>query len=245
MSKANTLLNSIDSQVSAKFYGIQRILKDGSVLVDDLGSIVPASIMLHDMEELQPTMVNYMNNWGCEHLGTSIEELNTLGSNYYSKYFINEEVCAALDGVGNYILAADFDKQYSFFQRVKLYEVQDYKWFYSVCKVVEIKKKNETSQKLIILSSPVEGVDLVISRVNKVLDQDVYIKNNYKIFACLTKREKTIIAMVANGKSSKEIAEELFISIHTVHTHRKNIIQKTDCQSFANLLKFAVAFELF
>ena len=96
-----------------------------------------------------------------------------------------------------------------------------------------------------MVSSPVEGIDLMISRVNKILNQDVYIKKNYKIFACLTKREKMIITMVANGKSSKEIAEELFISIHTVHTHRKNIIQKTECQSFANLLKFAVAFELY
>jgi len=95
-----------------------------------------------------------------------------------------------------------------------------------------------------MLSSPMEGIDLMISRVNKVLDEDIYIKNNYRIFASLTKREKTIIAMIANGKSSREMAEELFISIHTINTHRKNIINKTGCNSFASLLKFSIAFEL-
>jgi len=233
-----------ESELSQQLYGVQKNLKDGTYAIDDLGSILPASVMMHDIEDLQPLRVSYMNNWGCEHLGTSVNEINALGDAYYSKYFIKEESYAIFEGIGRYLHAADFDKQYNFFQRVKLHHETDYKWFYSVCRLIKMKEGNEIVDKMIMLSSPVEGIDLMISRVNKVLDEDIYIKNNYRTFALLTRREKVIISMIANGKSSKEIADELFISIHTVNSHRKNIIQKTECQSFAALLKFALAFEL-
>lgn len=42
----------------------------------------------------------------------------------------------------------------------------------------------------------------------------------------LTIREKEILKLVATGKSNKEIADELFLSIHTVKNHLKNILQK-------------------
>lgn len=230
--------------LNQKLHGVQKNLKDGLYPINDLGSILPASVMMHDMEKMQPLGICYMNNWGSEKLGTSVNEINALGDAYYSKYFVKEESYAIFDGIGKYLYEADFDKQYNFFQRVKLYQKTDYKWFYSVCKLIKIREGSDTVNKMIMLSSPVEGIDLMISRVNKVLDEDIFIKNNYRIFASLTKREKTIIAMIANGKASKEMADELFISIHTINTHRKNIINKTGCNSFAALLKFAIAFEL-
>ena len=42
----------------------------------------------------------------------------------------------------------------------------------------------------------------------------------------LTKREKEVLELVAQGLTAQEIAEALFVSIDTVETHRKNIIQK-------------------
>ena len=42
----------------------------------------------------------------------------------------------------------------------------------------------------------------------------------------LTAREKDILKLVAAGKSNKEIADELILSIHTVKNHLKNILQK-------------------
>lgn len=53
-------------------------------------------------------------------------------------------------------------------------------------------------------------------------------------------REKDIIRCVAKGKSNKEIAEELFISVHTVATHRRNISSKLGIHSAAGLTIFAL-----
>ncbi|WP_430612674.1 response regulator transcription factor [Flavobacterium sp. JP2137] len=235
---------SQERELSQQLHAVQRNLAQGMYGIADLGNILPASVMLHDMVELQPQGISYMNNWGCERLGTSVAEINTMGDTYYSKYFIQEETSAIFDGLRGFLDDEDFSKQYNFFQRVKLHRETTYKWFYTVCKLIKITHEKEVLDKMILLSSPVEGIDYMINRVNKVLDEDIYIKNNYKTFALLTKQEKVIIALIAQGKSSKEIADELFISIHTVSTHRKNIIQKTSCTSFASLLKFAMAFEL-
>ncbi len=56
----------------------------------------------------------------------------------------------------------------------------------------------------------------------------------------LSNREKEILAAVAHGKTNKEIADDLFISINTVVTHRKNIARKTGINSIAGLTVYAI-----
>ncbi len=48
-------------------------------------------------------------------------------------------------------------------------------------------------------------------------------------------REKQILQLVLQGKNSHKIAEELFISPHTVSVHRKNLLRKTNCSSFLDI----------
>lgn len=55
----------------------------------------------------------------------------------------------------------------------------------------------------------------------------------------LSERETEIVVLIAEGFSSKEIAEKLFISPRTVETHRKNIMNKMGFQSVADLVRFA------
>jgi DNA-binding CsgD family transcriptional regulator len=56
----------------------------------------------------------------------------------------------------------------------------------------------------------------------------------------LTLREKEILRQVAMGFSNKEIADSLFISIHTVITHRKNITGKLGIKSISGLTVYAI-----
>lgn len=55
----------------------------------------------------------------------------------------------------------------------------------------------------------------------------------------LSPREIEIIRFVAQGKSAKEIADELFLSLHTVDTHRRNILVKLNLKNIADLTRFA------
>lgn len=66
---------------------------------------------------------------------------------------------------------------------------------------------------------------------------DVKIINvSYQPSEILTNREKEILNYIANGFKSKEISELLCIEKSTVDTHRKNILKKTECNSFSELV---------
>lgn len=56
----------------------------------------------------------------------------------------------------------------------------------------------------------------------------------------LSQREKEIIALVVKGMTNKEIAEHLFLSVHTVMTHRRNIARKLEIHSATGLTIYAI-----
>ncbi len=56
----------------------------------------------------------------------------------------------------------------------------------------------------------------------------------------LTQREREILQLLAEGQSSKEIAAHLGVSVKTVETHRRNMMQKLNMRSVAELTKYAI-----
>lgn len=59
--------------------------------------------------------------------------------------------------------------------------------------------------------------------------------------AKLSERERQVLALIAEGKSNKEIAVALNIGVRTTETHRERIMRKLDIHSVAGLTKFAIA----
>jgi DNA-binding NarL/FixJ family response regulator len=60
----------------------------------------------------------------------------------------------------------------------------------------------------------------------------------------LTSRQREIVQLLAEGKSSKEVAVALEISVKTVDTHRSNIMRRLDYHSLADLVRYAVRNEI-
>ncbi|WP_420318929.1 response regulator [Ekhidna sp.] len=60
----------------------------------------------------------------------------------------------------------------------------------------------------------------------------------------LSDRETEVLQLVSNGKTTKEIAEELFVSTRTVETHRVNMMKKLNVQNTAELIKKAAHLQL-
>ena len=56
----------------------------------------------------------------------------------------------------------------------------------------------------------------------------------------ISSREREILQLVAEGRSSKEMAESLYVSVKTIETHRKQIMNKLNLHSIAELTKYAV-----
>ncbi len=59
-------------------------------------------------------------------------------------------------------------------------------------------------------------------------------------FGILTLREREVLQLYAEGKITRQIAELLHLSIKTVESHRKQIMEKLGFQSFAELIKYAI-----
>lgn len=60
----------------------------------------------------------------------------------------------------------------------------------------------------------------------------------------LTRREKEVLILIAEGLTNNEVAEKLFISTATVDTHRKNLLAKFDARNTASLVKMAMQLQL-
>ena len=84
-----------------------------------------------------------------------------------------------------------------------------------------------------ILSKKIAGLLNVASEEEEVDNQDT-----------LSQREKEIVICVVKGMTNKEIAEKLFLSIHTVITHRRNISKKLQIHSSAGLTIYAIVNKL-
>ena len=76
--------------------------------------------------------------------------------------------------------------------------------------------------------------DFIKKKKENVFDsKDIFLKQ-YN----LTKREFEILQLIKQAFSNQQMAEKLFLSIYTVETHRKNIMQKLSLKSPAGLMKF-------
>ena len=78
---------------------------------------------------------------------------------------------------------------------------------------------------------------------------DAFLKSEAKpdegsVFRTLTSREREIVQMLAEGKSNKEVASALSISIKTVETHRATVMRKLELNSIVELVHYAIRNQL-
>jgi two-component system invasion response regulator UvrY len=83
------------------------------------------------------------------------------------------------------------------------------------------------------------GKKYICDAIKNSLVEDFTTENQQsKAINQLTERELEIISYIREGKSSKEIAEKLYISVKTVEVHRYKILQKLDLKNAAALVNF-------
>lgn len=100
--------------------------------------------------------------------------------------------------------------------------------------VIDIRQTR--SSVLSLLKTAVESTNTTMRKENSPVD----ISDDYE----LSNREMDVLVLVAKGLSTKEIADKLNISVHTVNSHRKNITHKTGIKSVAGLAVYAMIHNL-
>jgi DNA-binding NarL/FixJ family response regulator len=69
---------------------------------------------------------------------------------------------------------------------------------------------------------------------------DVYLARPEKVVSAITSRERSIVQLIAEGHTNKEVARILNISLKTVETHRASIMRKLQVSSSAGLVRYAI-----
>jgi DNA-binding NarL/FixJ family response regulator len=69
-------------------------------------------------------------------------------------------------------------------------------------------------------------------------------KSSFPEIPILSSREKEVLQLIADGLTNPQIAEKLFISLHTVDSHRKNLLAKFKVNNTAALVKMAVKYNM-
>lgn len=99
--------------------------------------------------------------------------------------------------------------------------------------------KNSTREEI------TEAIELVMDN-KKVFSPEVneMMKETSDTAPLISRREREVLQCVSEGLTSKEISDKLFISINTVNTHRKSLMMKLNVNKTADLVRWAVKFNL-
>lgn len=89
--------------------------------------------------------------------------------------------------------------------------------------------------------SIVEDIPSIAGKINNLMKHESFADDDKDV---LSQREKEIVTLVVKGLTNKEIADKLFLSVHTVITHRRNIARKLEIHSATGLTIYAIVNQL-
>ncbi len=113
---------------------------------------------------------------------------------------------------------------YSFFYRIEHEANKETCWILTTARLN--KSKKGLPLEIVFFSYDLDLLGEVKERLYHVLENDLIFKENFCKVSSLTNREKETVRLLSAGMSSQEIADLLFLSVHTVNTHRRNINEK-------------------
>lgn len=109
-----------------------------------------------------------------------------------------------------------------------------------VCSVIDSNALKEYDESIAIC----DDIDAITGKINQLLRSEDEEEDKESEQETLSQREKEIIICVVKGMTNKAIADQLFLSIHTVITHRRNIARKLQIHSPAGLTIYAIVNKL-
>jgi DNA-binding CsgD family transcriptional regulator len=201
---------------------------------------LPGVVIVHD---LATNSVVYMSQRALEIRGITLEEMQLHNDEYHSRFFNPEDAKYYVPKIIGLVERSTHDEPVSFFQQVRLSPDHPWVWHLSSTKVF-LRDRDQRPRLIITVSLAVDTEHPITAKVEKLLEENNFLRRNHHLFASLTPREKEILKRMARGESSHEIAGYLHISEETAKTHRRNIRKKINAQTAYDITHFARSFDL-
>lgn len=216
---------------------IQDAIKEISAIAERL----PGVVLLHDMRDWS---IAWMSKMGLYELNISLEELTSLTSEeYYTRFYNNQDSKDYVAKILTLIEENNDNYLYSCFQQTRRSPEHDWKWHIASARIF-LRDEEGKPVLVIAMAFPVHDKHHMANKASRLLDENTFLRKNLNKFVSLSKREREVLKMMALGQSSADTAAALFISKLTVETHRKNIKNKLESNSYFELCQYARAFDL-
>ncbi len=216
-------------------------LKEQIRLVAAGAARLPGVVIIHDISDWT---VTWMSDYGLNELKVSLKELAAMSAKeYYSRFFNEEDSKDYVPKILGLLESKDNNEIVTYFQQVRIAGKPDWTWHMSSSRVF---MRDAAGRPLytITISFPIDAMHHMTTKAARVLEENNFLRRNFQKYSKLSQRECEVLRELALGKSSAETAAELFISLSTVDTHRKNIRKKLETSSYYELCQYARSFDL-
>lgn len=202
--------------------------------------LMPEVVIIHDLQG----KAIYMSQRGLKLLNITPGQLLSLtAEQYYERYFNIEDAHDYVPKILGLLQRNNDDEMITYFQQVRFPHNPDWNWYMTSTMIF---MRDAEGRPILTISTavPLDAMHHMTAKAQRLLEENNFLRKHYPAFAKLGKREKAILKLMALGKTSGEISEELFIAKGTVDTHRRNIRKKLGVSSSYDLQKYARAFDL-
>lgn len=209
--------------------------------IKEIGNQLPGIVTLHNLIEGK---IEWMCDYGLDLLGVSSEEIFNqpllgLVEQFFHPVDIQENIPRILEFLNN----SQTDELITYYERVKVKGAEDWGWFMGCAKIL---LRDDFNRPVLCTCTtfPINSMDQFAQKTSRLLDENRFVANNFKLFDTLTPREREILQLWATGQSAVETSAQIFISVLTVETHRKRIKKKLQVNNFFDIQQYAQAFDL-
>lgn len=213
----------------------EKFLNQQQIPIQFLDEYLPGIIHINKIEDVS---IQFLNEKGCEMYQHSFSEIQTMGNEIFEKYTHPDTIENEFPKFAGFLEHSDGHSVGSLFQRVRFYQKKEHEWVYTTF------KKLRGTDCWIGLSHTINEMGPMGRKFKNVLDENYFLRKNFNKFSSLTNREKEVLGLIALGHTNKSIADQLFISEHTVRTHRNHIWSKLDIKHLREAIKYAEVYDL-
>jgi len=219
-----------------QIHALVRLIMQQRFQTNEIGDYELGNVWVDNLKDLAGTCIKRCTTEVFQQNDPQAEQLWLA---YFEFFFPPEENIVIKPELFHAISQRDHRKVHFFFQRIRPQNRADYKWHFSTSRLSLSEAENVPSI-LFRYAFELNRAECCI----RSTEQEDYTEKYCRRVMLLSSREKDILKLIVEGKSSHDISDLLYISIHTVNNHRKNIIRKLEINNLCQLTKFAILFNI-
>ena len=107
---------------------------------------------------------------------------------------------------------------------------------------ITFKGMDDNGKVVFELKEDASKFDSTINSFKAIIEQNHFMRNNVEKYSSLTPREKETLRFIVKGYTNEQISEKMYVSHHTIRTHRNRVWQKLEIKHFRDCLKYECFF---